>query len=174
MRIQHLASNELWRKGPPWINDQKSWLSLPELEKTEESETEKRSVNTTALISEKIQEGQEAIINLQSCNNLHKAIRRTAWVYRLLKNARLKNRETCKVLDMEETREAEFKWIQGIQAKVKSYENFLQLQNQLNLKDEDGILKGHGRLEHAESEARPVLLPRDHAIYGISNQRCSP
>ena len=46
---------------------------------------------------------------------------------------------------MEETREAEFKWIQGIQAKVKSYENFLQLQNQLNLKDEDGILKGHGR-----------------------------
>ena len=91
-----------------------------------------------------------------------------AWVYRFVNNARLKNRETCKVLNMEETREAEFKWIQEIQAKVTSCENFQQLQNQLNLRDEDGILKCHGRLEYAEIAARPVLLPRDHVFAALA------
>ena len=124
MHFQQLASNELWWKGPPWTIDQKSWPSLPGLEKTEESETEKRSVNTTALISEKTQEGLEAIIDLQRYNSLHKVIRITAWVYRFVNNARLKSRETCEVLNMEETREAEYKWIQEIQVKVKSCENF--------------------------------------------------
>ena len=168
MHIQQLASNELWWQGPPWINDQQSWPSLPELEKTEESETEKRNVNTTALISEKTQEGLEAIIDLQRYNSLHKVIRITAWVYRFVNNARLKARVTCKVLNMEETRAAESNWIQEIQTKVKSYENCKQLQNQLNLRDENGILKCHGRLEHAEIEARPVLLPRDHIFTALA------
>ena len=69
---------------------------------------------------------------------------------------------------MEETREAEFKWIQEMQAKVKSCEDFQQLQNQLNLRDENGIPKCHGRLEHAEIEARPVLLQRDHVFTALA------
>ena len=141
-----------------------------ELVTTEESETEKQSMNTTALIPEKTQEGLEAIIDLQHYNSLHKVIQITAWVYCLVNNARLKNRETCKVLNMEETREAEFKWIQEMQAKVKSCENFQQLQDQLNLRDENGILKCHGHLEHAETEAWPVLLPRDHVFTALATK----
>ena len=42
------------------------------------------------------------------------------------------------------------------------------MQNQLNLRDENGIFKCHGRLEHAEIEARPVLLPRDHIFAALA------
>ena len=107
-------------------------------------------MNTTALISEKTQEGLKEIIDFQRYNSLHKVIRIAAWVYRFVNNARLKTRVTCKVLNMEETRAAESNWIQQIQDKVKSCENFHQLQNQLNLREENAILKRHGRLEHAE------------------------
>ena len=68
---------------------------------------------------------------------------------------------------MEETRAAEFNWMQEIQTEDKSCEKFKQLQNQLNLRDENGILKFHGRLEHAEIEARLVLLPRDHTFIAL-------
>ena len=162
MHIQQLASNELWWRGPPWLNDQQDWPSLPELESTEESETEKRTISVTAVIAEKSPQGLEAIIDLQRYDSQHKVIRITAWVYRFVNNARMNDRVVSKTLSIDETRSAEVNWIKQIQGKTKSCENFQQLQNQLNLKVEDGILKCHGRLEHAEIESKPILLPRDH------------
>ena len=162
MHIHQLASNELWWRGPPWLNDQRDWPSLPELKSTEESEAEKRNISATAVIAEKSPQGLEAIIDLQRYDSQHKVIRITAWVYRFVNNARIKDRVVSKTLSIEETRSAEVNWIQQIQGKTKSCENFQQLQNQLNLKVEDGILKCHGRLEHAEIESKPILLPRDH------------
>ena len=40
----------------------------------------------------------------------------------------------------------------------------------MNLRDENGILKCHGRLEHAEIEAMLVLLPGDHAFTALATK----
>ena len=111
MHIHQLASNELWWRGPPWLNDQQDWPSLPELESTEESETEKRTISATAVIAEKSPQGPEASIDLQRYDSQHKVIRITAWVYRFVNNARMKDRVVSKTLSIEETRSAEVNWI---------------------------------------------------------------
>ena len=165
MHIQQLTSNQLWWNGPPWINDQDSWPHLPEIEATEESEVEVRHKSTTAATVEVKPEGLEAVIDLQRYNSQHKVIRITAWIYRFINNARKKrNNRVHSSLSTEEIRAAESRWMQHVQAKIKQHESFQQLTQQLNLKEENGILRCHGRLEHAEIETKPVLLPRNHAF----------
>ena len=75
---------------------------------------------------------------------------------------------------MEKARTTESNWIQEIQGNVKSCENFKQLQNQLNVRDENGILKCHGCLEHAEIEARSFAPRSIHGLMRIASKVLRP
>ena len=101
---------------------------------------------------------------LNTCSTFSKIRRTLAYVRRFIQNARKKNVKTgsITVQELQGSEKQLFKWSQA-------HPDPSVIDKKLTLKlDENGLLRGHGRLEDVRSlpqELRnPVILPRDHPL----------
>ena len=106
-------------------------------------------------------------------NNLKKI-----WDYETL-GIRAKLRGKQKISDeflhTEETEAARKMWLISAQEDLKKEKHFPELEKRLGIKENDGILRCYGRLDHAvlgEEAKHPVILPKHHPVTRLIVDSC--
>ena len=185
---QDLDKCELWWHGPKWLeNNEKTWptwdipvITKEILEKIEsETKGPKTFYEISNLTGENTTEGKVEIkdkltslttpfgMDEKKYSSLLRLLRITAWLLRFLQKARKQKVQTGELKAIE-IKEAKILWIKFIQKAnfpeafntTSGTENKNEQKNQLGIElHDDGVLRCHGRMVHAE-------IP-DHVIYPI-------
>ena len=78
-------------------------------------------------------------------------------------------------LNTEETEAARKMWLISAQEDLKKEKHFPELEKRLGIKENDGILRYYGRLDHAvlgEEAKHPVILPKHHPVTRLIVDSC--
>ena len=163
-----LLENPLWWAGPEWLSSlDKAWPS-PKIDATTESVEEEKKA-TVLVVSVQEDEGIDKVMSIEKYSSFEKMFRVTAWVNRCVQTLISKIREnqatpTTGRLEREEIIRAEKLWIEASQKRLEGEENFKQLEIQLKLVEEDGILRCRGRFKESDlgvDAKYPILLPKE-------------
>ncbi|CAC5379121.1 unnamed protein product [Mytilus coruscus] len=182
--VQKLRNDHLWWHGPSWLKqDENTWEKIHDDDAANQkvndqfkselrtSENQKESVFVSENGQEITSNKMPYNIDIRRFSSYHKLIRVTAWIERFISKSRRISSNSEKYLSVNETREAEKKWIQSVQRKSfadvfnsthTGQKNNLKVQLGVFL-DNDNLLRCRGRFENADiSECAkfPILLPR--------------
>ena len=165
-----LRDSKLWWEGPHWLRKGKAhWPKDILVTDSDEVKEERKKTNVLSVVTEK-QARLSQSITVNDFSSLKKLLKVTAWVKRFIENLKLKKEGkeiNVGLLSVNEIEGAEKMLIKDAQEELKQSPNFKKLCTNLDLRDREGILVCHGRLENAdlETEAKfPIILPRDHKI----------
>lgn len=129
------------------------------------------SVKETLTVSE--------IVDIDRYSSLDRVLRVTAWVSRFVRNLRSRigddRTSNSSGLGRDELLEAERLWIRAVQIELIEQNNFEQLESQLRLFEEGGVLKCRGRLSESdlvEDAKYPIILPRDKRLTELIIRKC--
>lgn len=117
------------------------------------------------------------VIELTRYSTIEKARRIKAYVLRFvanLKTKRDKKDKTSGRLSVQELKDAEAELIKGAQKEIARDKKFKDMERDLGVEIEEGILKCAGRLKNsdlAESAKRQISLPRDHMLTDLYIRR---
>ena len=179
--VQQLATSSLWKKGPPWLTNDKNWpqwspsssfhLHVAAVTSEEFVPLPPRSLQQPRTIS------LHNIIDPANYSTLGKLLRITAYVYRFTHNIMKNNSRQYDPLTATEIDFARKQWIRNSQHQVYSAElsnlsskpsssQRIMLVRQLRLFiDSDGLLRCGGRIHNApltQLAKFPYLLPSKH------------
>ena len=176
--ILNFSENHTWWKGPEFLFHGNIWpdqgkLELHECEMKIEVETELRARNilTNFVNSDHTPDGREVMyedVNLNDLiiisrySTLTKVLRVTSYVLRFIHNMKKDVQGRTGVLSIEEL--SERLWIKSEQRILKTKRQYLNMEKQLNLFNEKGILKVRGRFGNSSLShefKHPVLLDRE-------------
>ena len=145
---------DLWLKGPEWLSNPSEWPENIVLKPSKESSEEAKLIKEVLMKTiEKPKE--DALWTLMEKYSYWKAIRVTAWVNRFLLNCK-QGKRNIGPLSTTELELAKNHWVKKVQSDAQTAVGFEQQKEKLNLKkDEDGILRCHGRIEGDY----PIYLP---------------
>ena len=119
------------------------------------------------------------IVSIDKCSSLERVLRVTAWISCFIRDLRFRIGGDRKVsssgLGRGELLDAEKLWVKSAQIELRDQSNFQQLEKQLRLFEEEGILKCRGRLSESdlgEDTKYPIILPRDHRLTELIIRKC--
>ena len=170
------SKDQLWWQGPDWIRESKdNWPENIASKKTTESEKEEKKAVTLTTVNDTEQEvGIEQIIDISKYSSESKVYRITSWVLRFIRNCR-KKVKIVENIQIEEIQEARKYWIKSAQADLKKHPRFSHIAQSLGVKEVDGIMRCHGRLNQAELREEtktPILLPKYHPLTHLVIRSC--
>ncbi|GFY36932.1 integrase catalytic domain-containing protein [Trichonephila clavipes] len=170
--VRELKDSELWRHGPPWLQQAEQFW--PKFEKQNVSNLDLELKNKFRDISQNeiILENREKLLSLDKFSSYFKLLRVTAFVFRFINNTRdtLKKSGT---LETEELKKSEEYWIKEIQKetyaseiidleKAQKVSDCSKIRSLVPCLDDRKILRIKGRLDESElslDEKQPILLP---------------
>ena len=192
MIASKLNESQLWWNGPSWLVKEESfWPKQEPVSDTEETEEER--VTSMVALDITDEDGLGSIMDVTRYGTLWKLFRITAWVVRFIWklfritawvvrfiwNIRAKLRGKQKISDeflhTEETEAARKMWLISTQEDLKKEKHFPELEKRLGIKENDGILRCYGRLDHAvlgEEAKHPVILPKHHPVTRLIVDSC--
>ena len=178
MIASKLNESQLWWNGPSWLVKEESfWPKQEPISDTEETEEERATSMVALDITD--EDGLGSIMDVTRYGTLWKLFRITAWVVRFVWNIRAKLRGKQKISDeflhTEETEAARKMWLISAQEDLKKEKHFPELEKRLGIKENDGILRCYGRLDHAvlgEEAKHPVILPKHHPVTRLIVDSC--
>ena len=178
MIASKLNESQLWWNGPSWLVKEESfWPKQEPISDTEETEEERATSMVALDITD--EDGLGSIMDVTRYGTLWKLFRITAWVVRFIWNIRAKLRGKQKISDeflhTEETEAARKMWLISAQEDLKKEKHFPELEKRLGIKENDGILRCYGRLDHAvlgEEAKHPVILPKHHPVTRLIVDSC--
>lgn len=174
-----IETDPLWWSGPEWLCSlEKVWPSREVTVTSESKEEEKKAVVMVASVKETL--AVSMVVSIDRYSSLDRVLRITAWVGRFIRNLRSMilgddKRISSSSLEREELLEAERLWIRAVQIELREQNNFQQLERQLQLFEEEGILKCRGRLSESDlvDEAKyPIILPKDNRLTELIINQC--
>ncbi|XP_064481411.1 uncharacterized protein LOC135394547 [Ornithodoros turicata] len=151
-----LQGSVLWWHGPTWLARAENWPSslIPEPTCPDgKDEVVPQLVSSVAIAA------AQTLMSPERYSRANRLCRVTAWVQRYVQNSR--GRKQTGPLTTQELKNSEQYWIRMTQAKFLDKKS-THLQNFRWYKDDDGILRLYGRLQHSEQPAatkHPILLP---------------
>uniref|UniRef100_L7LX93 Putative tick transposon n=1 Tax=Rhipicephalus pulchellus TaxID=72859 RepID=L7LX93_RHIPC len=162
IKLKHLLNNELWWKGPTWINNKNQRpdydISI-ELDRDELKDEEELVASLTTTTR------QENIIDVSRFGSYKKALRVTAWIMRYMGNIKREGRTGS--ITGEELDKAELVLIKQeqkiIQNAVTRINGKMKLYGTDIFEDDQGILRVQGRLQWSQlsfNEKHPIVLTR--------------
>ena len=150
-----LAQSKLWTDGPEWLKFPSSCDSVQDVSMPSECANEMRVADRQALnllVSTRNQT-LEQVMQCENFSTLQRLLNVTSHVLKFLEVLR---------------EDAEVLWIRSAQQLMTCSPEFLILQKQLNLiEDEEGLWRCGGHLSNAEiryDAKHPILLPRSHHL----------
>ena len=168
--MKDLCANHLWWYGPKWLKEPTNqWpeISSTEPEIEEETKVETKILNACEQCSVDKNLCSPFDIEYTKYSSFTRLIRVTAWMLRFVKRLLKQSYETDS-LTSEELTEAEKIWIRYTQRKHfpyvldKVHDKRTNIAQQLGVfKDEEGLLRCRGRLEHSnlsQGARYPILL----------------
>ena len=178
MIASKLNESQLWWNEPSWLAKEESfWPKQEPISDTEETEEERATSMVALDITD--EDGLGSIMDVTRYGTLWKLFRITAWVVRFVWNIRAKLRGKQKIsnefLHTEETEAARKMWLISAQEDLKKEKHFPELEKRLGIKENDGILRCYGRLDHAvlgEEAKHPVILPKHHPVTRLIVDSC--
>ena len=177
--VSKLKENPLWWTGPKWLSSlDKAWPKF-KIGATEESREEEKKA-TVLVANVKEPKGVDKVISIENYRFLEKLFRITAWVRRFAQKLISKVRGSqaapkANSLERQELLEAEKVWIEATQEQLKGEENFRQLESQLKLVEEEGILRCRGRFTESDLDVDakyPILLPKEGQLTKLIITHC--
>ena len=185
IKCSEIVSNNLWWKGPPFLEkDQKNWpnkLNCPKIsdevleEETQDStKSESNSLSTQQIVAEPCP-SVNTVIPCQNYSSLTRLLRITALVQRFVKLLKEppKDPKLQSELSAEEIKSAETLWHRDIQASIK---DLRKSNKQLGVyEDENGVLRCKGRIQNSSlpyDTKFPVLLPQKHHFTELIILQC--
>ena len=178
MIASKLNESQLWWNGPSWLVKEESfWPKQEPISDTEETEEERATSMVASDITD--EDGLGSIMDVTRYGTFWKLFRITAWVVRFVWNIRAKLRGKQKISDeflhTEETEAARKMWLISAQEDLKKEKHFPELEKRLGIKENDGILRCYGRLDHAvlgEEAKHPLILPKHHPVTRLIVDSC--
>ncbi|KAK6172490.1 hypothetical protein SNE40_016128 [Patella caerulea] len=180
-----LADNKKWWNGPHFLCLSKEEWPHQSSESCDQNDielTNKSKSVVSCVISSKNNQPNlnlEAIISAPKFSRLSTLLRVSAYVLRFIHNVKCRVNQSNPnqgELSFEELKSAENLWIKTVQSNIKRDDKFNQRSVSLNLKkDNDGILRGYGRVEHSnlDYEAKyPAFLPENHHLTTLVIWKC--
>ena len=114
---------------------------------------------------------ESEVMTPENYSSFRRLIRVTAWIHRFSSNCACKrrgeDRELNRSLVQLEIKQAERYWLKRTQAEGFRDERQKSLENLCIMKDDDGLLRLSGRLQHADlpyESKHPVVLPKKHTV----------
>ena len=166
-----LAVSKLWWTGPQWLSaNDKAWPNYEVEATTESKQEEKKSVVMLAGVKDS-KLGLGELVSIEKYSSLDRLLKVTAWIKRFL--SCLKNKvegremQSSERLTREELLDAEKCWIKAVQCELRQQDTFKQLERQLQLYNDEGVLKCKGRLAESdlpEETRNPAVLPRENRL----------
>ena len=186
IKCSEIASNNLWWKGPSFLEqDKKNWPNqlnysktsneIPEEERQDLAKSESTSLSTQQVVAEQPRPSVDAEIPCQNYSSLTRLLRVTALVQRFVKLVKgpPKDQKLQPELSLEEFAAAETLWHRDIQTSVKDLE---KSNKQLGVyEDENGVLRCKGRIQNSSLPYEtkfPVLLPQKHRFTELVILQC--
>ena len=148
-----LKRDSLWWLGPKWLCSlEKAWPKHEVVVTSESKEEEKKTVVMVASVRESLSVSK--IVSIDKYSSLERVLRVTAWISRFIRYLRSRigsdRRVSSSGLGRGELLDAEKLWIKAAQIELRDQSNFQQLEKQLRLFEEEGILKCRGRLSESD------------------------
>ena len=176
----NLKNESLWWKGPSFLHTpDDQWPTYSK--NTGNNVDDHTEIKNVTLAVPTISETHsiENLIEIKNYNRLEKLFRVTAWTLRFKNNLNLKiakkELNLSSVISIDEIRAAEIHWIRSNQSHIPN-ENVKNWEQNLNLfRDEDGIIRCKGRLEHAPlpyESRNPILLTTKHRLALLIVAQC--
>ena len=109
-----------------------------------------------------------SLIDIEKYSTLRRLMRVTCWILRFVRNVRIsKDRTLTKYISTDETRYAHKLWLKVNQRQLLKNENYENIRCALNLVEEDGLIRAHGRIQRAnlpDEVRKPIMLERKHKM----------
>ena len=172
-----LKTSLLWWNGPEWLCEADDKWPVAIVESTLAGAEEERSTSTMVVhVCQSVDIAN--IIDIRKFSGMVRLLKVTAYVKRFAHNigarrAGLERR--IGMLSRRELQDAEIAWIKSAQTELKRGIHYNQLTKQLDLVEENNLIKCRGRLENAELEIEsrePLVLPRDHRLTELVILEC--
>ncbi|GFY36928.1 integrase catalytic domain-containing protein [Trichonephila clavipes] len=168
--VRELKDSELWRHGPPWLQQAEQFWPKFEKQNVSNLDLELKSKFRDISQNEIILENREKLLSLDKFSSYFKLLRVTAFVFRFINNTRdtLKKSGT---LETEELKKSEEYWIKEIQKETYASEiidlekapkvsDCSKIRSLVPCLDDRKILRIKGRLDESElslDEKQPIL-----------------
>ncbi|XP_046856548.1 uncharacterized protein LOC124449638 [Xenia sp. Carnegie-2017] len=174
-----IQEQSLWWTGPRWLSSVEREWPQSEVGVTGESkEEEKRTALLVVDTNEEI--GIQNVISIERYSRVEKLFRVTAWVTRFVRNliARIKGKHedlTFTELGSQEISKTKKLWLKSSQDRLKKEDKFKQLEVQLKVVEDEGLLKCQGRLAESDLEEQtkfPILLPKEGRLTELIVVHC--
>ena len=162
--------NGRWFNGPDFLQLQDDlWPKELGSIDTKEVEKERRKIHITCPLT-----ASQPVLNCEDFSSWRKLLRVTAYVFRFVRNVRMKKRRSSSdqetsegPLTPKEIEEAEMYWLKIGQTGLKLKMEKGDFKTLTPFQDETGLIRVGGRVDHAllsYDNKRPVLLPHKHWI----------
>ena len=150
--ISGLAESKLWLEGPQFLlKSEKSW---PKRDLGTETSSVDMSEENKVLTTQVTTVNESEVVTPENYSSFRRLIRVTAWIHRFSSNCARKRRGedrelNCSLVQLE-IKQAERYWLKRTQAEGFRDERQKSLENLCITKDDDGLLRLSGRLQHAD------------------------
>ena len=180
-----LKTDALWMSGPTWLKqDKESWPKFPkDNAKTVQVEREQRK--QISLVTQTVKE----LFEPEKSSKYLKTIRVTAWIFRFVRNFKLKKRSypgtIREPLQLEEIKSAETYWWKTVQRTLYPKEVFVLSRKEKLTKSEileldpfmseDGLIRIKGRIQESElhtEHKHPVIVNEHHWLIPLYIEYC--
>ncbi|XP_066933551.1 uncharacterized protein [Clytia hemisphaerica] len=180
-RKENSVHDDLWWQGPSFLleNIEKTLheKNLPSLGEDSLIEFEREEKKSVLININEVHHSIGKVIVIEKFSCLQKLYRITAYVLRFLRNIRVPKEERVMTseLNVDEIREAEFRWIKENQT-IIDQEDRQQLEKCLNVTlDTKGLLRTNDRIKNADIpyETRsPIVINREHKLAELITIDC--